>query len=124
VAEVDRTRGAPAARSDCQRISTTSRSASGPAWPYSSAPTCSGSRVDSGPRAVRAARFRIAEPHDAGPVEQMRVDPRDLRRDVRPQPIVRPDSWSISLNVVRSRSRRVPVSSDSMYSIIGGITSS
>ena len=39
-------------------------------------------------------------------------------------PIVRPDIWSISLNVRRSRSWPVPVSSDSRYSSIGGATSS
>ena len=39
-------------------------------------------------------------------------------------PIIRPDSWSTSLNVRRSMSWPVPVSSDSTYSSNGGMTSS
>src|SRR6267378_5741201 len=38
-------------------------------------------------------------------------------------PIILPESWSTSLNVRRSRSCPVPVSSDSRYSSMGGITS-
>src|SRR5258706_14482355 len=39
-------------------------------------------------------------------------------------PIVRPEIWSITLKVRSSRSCPVPVSSESMYSSSGGITSS
>ncbi len=39
-------------------------------------------------------------------------------------PSVRPDSWSISLHVRRSRSLPVPDSNESMYSTRGGATSS
>ncbi len=39
-------------------------------------------------------------------------------------PIIRPDNWSTTLNVRSSRSCPVPVSSESMYSSSGGITSS
>src|SRR5260221_10910266 len=38
-------------------------------------------------------------------------------------PIILPESWSTSLKVRRSRSCPVPVSSDSRYSSMGGITS-
>jgi hypothetical protein len=84
-------------------------------------------RLAGGQRAGRSGMQHaagVAQPHDARAVEQVRVDARDLRRDVARRPIVRPDSWSTSLNVASSRSRPLPVSSDSMYSINGGITSS
>jgi hypothetical protein len=69
-------------------------------------------------------RAAIAPGVHALAIEQMSVDAGHLRRRVRAQPEVRPDSWSTSLKVLQVEFRPVPESSDSRCSTSGGITSS